>query len=107
MSDPLAERITQEHLPIWWNAGDGYNEPRESWLTCSCDDTEIIHAWMQFYGETADDPYVSWGLHIAKVTVAATREQVEADILAERAKQLRHWYGYTKSAKIAREGADE
>lgn len=51
------------HNAIWHQAGDGYIEPREAWLTCSCG-RAVLWAWQQFYEENDTDPKDAWAAHL-------------------------------------------
>lgn len=64
----LAEAATDalaEHLREDGYAGDGYTEPREAWISCSCG-AQVWH-WQQFYFETDEDPAVAWTDHLTWV----------------------------------------
>lgn len=75
----LMERVTEVlagHLRDDHEAGNGYTEPRESWITCSCG-ADIWH-WQQFYNETEEDPEENWRAHQA-AALSALIQEVEAD----------------------------
>lgn len=57
------ERIFAEHEFTEHHAGDGYTEPRETWIACSCGVT--VWAWQQYYMEVDEDPETAKKLHLA------------------------------------------
>ena len=57
------DRIEAEHQFTEHHAGDGYTEPRETWIDCSCDAT--VWAWQQHYMEVEEDPETAKKLHLA------------------------------------------
>lgn len=59
----VLNRLEEEHQFTEHHAGDGYTEPRESWIDCSCDAT--VWAWQQYYMETQEDPETAKKLHLA------------------------------------------
>jgi hypothetical protein len=62
-------QILAAHAPLWHHAGDGYTEPRESWLVCTCG--ADIFQWQQFYDENEEDPDVLMRAHQATALRAA------------------------------------
>ncbi len=63
LSDAELDRIEAEHQFTEHHAGDGYTEPRETWIQCSCDAT--VWAWQQYYDENPEDPETTKKLHLA------------------------------------------
>lgn len=51
------------------HAGNGYTEPRERWIECSCG--VAVWGWQEYYAETSEDPEVQKKLHLAFVLVEA------------------------------------
>lgn len=62
-------RVIEQHQFTEHHAGDGYTEPSEAWISCSCDAT--IWFWQQYYMETDEDPEINKKLHLAMVLVEA------------------------------------
>jgi hypothetical protein len=55
MTNGRVIQILRDHDGSWYNAGDGYTEPRESWVDCiTCDIT--LWSWQQYYFDTDEDP---------------------------------------------------
>ena len=66
----LAEHVSEDHY-----AGNGYNEPREAWVVCSCG--ADIWEWQQFYNENPADPEDAFRKHLAAVVLAYLLAEVE------------------------------
>jgi hypothetical protein len=62
----VAHEMTEHH------AGNGYSEPRESWIVCACG--EDIWSWQQFYAETDVDPNDAMRAHLTAALRAALLE---------------------------------
>ena len=73
-----ADEIAASHVRHHGSAGDGYTEPREQWLNCSCGAS--IWSWQQFYDETDDDPDVCWTKHIAAIAIRAALEAALGEV---------------------------
>nr|DAP03161.1 MAG TPA: hypothetical protein [Caudoviricetes sp.] len=61
-----ARATLSEHLREDGHAGNGYTEPRESWIYCSCG--AQVWVWQQFYFETDEDPERNWIEHLSAMT---------------------------------------
>lgn len=61
-----AQATLAEHLREDGYAGNGYTEPRESWIYCSCG--AQVWMWQQFYFETGEDPEANWIEHLSAMT---------------------------------------
>lgn len=62
-------RVIDEHQFTDHSAGDGYQEPREHWINCTCDAT--VWDWQQYYMETAEDPETNKKMHLIMMVVDA------------------------------------
>jgi hypothetical protein len=69
LAQVLAEHVSEDHY-----AGNGYNEPREAWVVCSCG--ADIWEWQQFYNENPADPDDAFRAHVAAVVLAHLRPVV-------------------------------
>lgn len=48
-------QMLRDHDGTWFHGGDGYLEPRESWVDCmTCNVT--LWSWQQYYFEVDMDP---------------------------------------------------
>ena len=63
LAQVLAEHVSEDHY-----AGNGYNEPREAWVVCSCG--ADVWEWQQFYNENPADPEDAFRAHVAAVILA-------------------------------------
>lgn len=73
-----ASTVVAKHARWDHHAGNGYTEPREAWIECSCG--ALVWQWQQFYFETGENPNVNWAEHL----IAMTTGQLTADL-------MRHW----------------
>lgn len=58
-----AHRMEEGH------GGNGYSDPRESWINCSCGAS--VWSWQQFYDETDVEPEDAWRAHLTHYVLAA------------------------------------
>jgi hypothetical protein len=78
--------ILAKHHPITHDEGDGWNEPNQStlWCTCSCgnDDAEPLDSWIQT-AEGDDDQFTrTYAEHLADHALPAIRQQIAEEIAA-------------------------
>lgn len=64
-----AAKVVADHRREDGYAGNGYTEPREAWISCSCG--AHVWNWQQFYFETSEDPNQCWLDHVAAMAAAA------------------------------------
>lgn len=85
--DVIAEVVTATHRMTDMSAGDGYTEPREHWVQCSCGMT--VWAWQEFYAENDTDPDDAKADHLADAILAALESVLAAHERQVRAEALR------------------
>lgn len=80
----MVEKLAVDHQPEHHSSGNGYTEPREEWVNCSCG----IHVWdwQQFYNERETDPEVEFSQHFgyfvayeaAKLALTQVADEIQA-----------------------------
>ncbi len=60
--------VIEEHQFTEHSAGDGYTEPREHWINCTCG--IAVWSWQQYYMETDESPEDCKKIHLAMMLVA-------------------------------------
>lgn len=68
----LTTSVLAAHVMTDASAGNGYTEPREAWVSCSCGTT--VWAWQQYYEETDEDPELAKRTHLSAMSVRAALE---------------------------------
>lgn len=54
-------RVPDHRRRDYW-AGNGYSEPREQWIECSCG--AHVWEWQQYYNENPTSPDDAWAAHL-------------------------------------------